>query len=176
MTPPSMNVPLWVAIPVVVLVAWAARADVRTRKIPNRLTFPALLLALALHGAFGGRAGLTASLAGMALCLGATLPGWLFKWMGAGDVKLMTAVGAWLAFPQAGIALLASFVAGGVIALGLALRRGLLRHALESAALIGAWAISGSALGTAPPPTTGARFPFALAVLAGSTFALWIRP
>jgi prepilin peptidase CpaA len=171
-----MNVPLWVAVPVVVLVAWAAQADVRTRKIPNRLTFPALLLALAFHAAFGGRASATASLAGLALCLGATIPGWLFKWMGAGDVKLMTAVGAWFAFPQAGIALLASFVAGGVIAVGVALRRGLLTQALRNAALIGAWSFAAPARATPLPPTTGARFPFALAVLAGSTFTLWIRP
>ena len=39
-----MNVPLWAAIPVLILVTIAAQADVRTRKIPNLITFPALLL------------------------------------------------------------------------------------------------------------------------------------
>ena len=168
-----MNVPLWVAAPVIVLVTAATRADVRTRTIPNRLTFPALLLGLALHGALGGADGLKSALAGMAVAGGILLPGWLFRWMGAGDVKLMAAVGAWLAWPQGLIAVLASLVMGGVISLIVALRRGVLRQAVTGAAMIGAAAM---AHGPAPPPTTGIRFPFAVAVLAGSTFALWFQP
>jgi prepilin peptidase CpaA len=169
-----MNVPLWVAAPVIVLVAAAARADVRTRTIPNRLTFPALLLGLALHGALAGADGLRSSLVGMAVAGGVLLPGWLFRWMGAGDVKLMAAVGAWLAWPQALVAVLASLVMGGVISLIVALRRGLLRQALVGAAVIGAAALARSSV--TPPVTTGVRFPFALAVFAGSTIALWFRP
>ncbi|MEK7331148.1 MAG: A24 family peptidase, partial [Candidatus Eisenbacteria bacterium] len=84
-----MNAPLWVAVPVIVLVAAAARADVRTRTIPNLITFPALLLGIATHTALAGTDGLGASLAGMALAGGLLIPGWLFRWMGAGDVKLM---------------------------------------------------------------------------------------
>ncbi len=169
-----MNVPLWVAAPVIVLVTVAARADVRTRTIPNRLTFPALLLGLAVHGALGGTEGLKSSLYGMAVAGGVLFPGWLFRWMGAGDVKLMAAVGAWLAWPQGLIGVLASLVMGGVISLIVALRRGMLRQALAGAAMIGAAALARSSV--VPPVTTGVRFPFALAVLAGSTFALWFRP
>lgn len=167
-----MNAPLWVAVPVIVLVAVAARADVRTRTIPNLLTFPALLLGLAIHAALGGADGFKSSLAGMAVAGGVLVPGWLCRWMGAGDVKLMAAVGALLAWPQAVIAVLASLVTGGAISLILALRRGLLRQALTGAAAIGAAVLARS---TVTPPTTGVRFPFALAVLAGSTFALWFR-
>lgn len=168
-----MNVPLWVAAPVIVLVAVATRADVRTRTIPNRLTFPALLLGLALHAALGGAGGFKSALVGMAVAGGLLLPGWLFRWMGAGDVKLMAAVGAWLAWPQALIAVLASLVMGGVIALIVALRRGMLRQALIGAAAIGAAAMARSP--AMPQGTTGIRFPFAVAVLAGSTIALWFR-
>ena len=169
-----MNVPLWVAAPVIVLVGAAARADVRTRIIPNRLTFPALLLGLAVHGALAGSDGLKSSLAGMAVAGGLLLPGWLFRWMGAGDVKLMAAVGAWLAWPQALIAVLASLMMGGAISLIVAIRRGMLRQALVGAATIGAAVLARTSV--TPPVTTGIRFPFALAVLAGSTFALWFRP
>ncbi len=169
-----MNVPLWVAVPVIVLVAAAARADVRTRLIPNRLTFPALLLGLAVHGALAGAGGFRSSLVGIAVAGGLLFPGWLFRWMGAGDVKLMAAVGAWLAWPQALIAVLASLVAGGAISLIAALRKRMLRQALVGAALMGAAALT-RAPGLAPA-TTGVRIPFALAILAGSTFALWFRP
>jgi prepilin peptidase CpaA len=168
-----MNVPLWVAAPVIVLVSVAARADVRTRTIPNRFTFPALLVALAAHGVLGGAEGLTSSLIGMAVAGGLLMPGWLFRWMGAGDVKLMAAVGAWLAWPQALIAVLASLVMGGAISLIVAIRRGVLRQALVGAAAIGAATLGRS---SPPPVTTGVRIPFALAILAGSTFALWFRP
>lgn len=170
-----MNVPLWVAVPVIVLVALAAQADVRTRKIPNAITFPAILLALVTHTALGGREGLTASLAGLAVAL-ALVPGWLMRWMGAGDVKLMAAAGAWLAWPHAVIALLASLVAGGAISVIVAIRRRVLWTALQGAALTGAWAIASTTSTPPPPVTTGVRFPFALAVLAGCTLALWVRP
>ena len=169
-----MNAPPWVAVPVIVLVTVAARADVRTRTIPNLITFPALLLGIAAHAALAGTAGLASSLAGLALAGGVLLPGWLFRWMGGGDVKLMAAVGAWLAWPQAVIAVLASLVMGGAIALIVAVRRGLVRQALTGAALIGASTVVRP--GGLPPVTTGVRFPFALAVFAGSIIALWLRP
>jgi len=169
-----MNAPLWVAVPVIILVTVAARADVRTRTIPNLITLPALLLGVAIHTVLAGTAGLTSSAAGIAIAGGALLPGWLFRWMGAGDVKLMAAVGAWLAWPQAVIAVLASLVMGGAISLVIAVRRGMLRQALTGAALIGASALART--GVTPPVSTGLRFPFALAVFAGSTFALWLRP
>jgi prepilin peptidase CpaA len=169
-----MNAPLWVAVPVIVLVTAAARADVRTRRIPNIITFPALLLGIAVHTAVAGADGLRSSAAGMALAGAVLIPGWLFRWMGAGDVKLMAAVGAWLAWPQAVIAVLASLVMGGAISLFVAVRRGVLRQALTGAALMGASILTRG--GTTDPVTCGVRFPFALAVFAGSTIALWLRP
>jgi prepilin peptidase CpaA len=171
-----MNAPLWVAAPVIVLVTLAAQADVRTRSIPTRLTCPALLLGLAVHAGVGGIDGLKASLVGMLLAGGVLFPGYLMRWMGAGDVKLMAAVGAWVAFPQAVIAVLASLVAGGVIAMVVAVRRGVLTQALQGAALMGVWALARNGrTAAAPVVSTGVRFPFALAIWVGSTISLWVR-
>ena len=170
-----MNAPLWVALPVVALAALAARADVRTRRIPNALTGPAIALALAAHLAFEGPAGLKSSAIGMLVAGGLLLPGWLLRFMGAGDVKLMAAVGAWFAFPQALLVTLLSFIAGGVVALAIAVRRGILRHTLWNTAWLVAWVMRPGAVATTPPPASGVRFPFALAALAGATAGLWIR-
>ena len=170
-----MNVPLWIAVPVVATAALAAGADVRTRRIPNLLTGSAVLAGVLVHLAARGTGGLWDSILGLLVAGGMLLPGWLFGWMGAGDVKLMAAVGAWLGLAQGLLATLAALIAGGVIALFVAVRRGVLRRSLWGAAMLGSWAAT-RGLTTAPPPvTTGVRFPFAFAVLAGAVTALWVR-
>jgi len=170
-----MNVPLWVAAPVLVVAGLAVRADVRTRRIPNLLTGPAVLLGLVAHLTFGGTAGLASAALGMAAAGGLLLPGWLMGWMGAGDVKLMAAVGAWLGFPLGVFAALATLMAGGVIALIVAAQRGALKKSVWNAVVLGSWAVARGPQSTPPPVTTGIRFPFAPAVLAGSLIALWVR-
>jgi prepilin peptidase CpaA len=170
-----MNAPLWIAIPVVLLTLVATREDIRTRKVPNIITGPALLLGVGAHLVLGGTSGALSALAGALLAGAVLFPGWLVRWMGAGDVKLMAAVGAWLGFPSSLFAVLAALVAGGVIAVMVAVRRGILGRSLRAAALL----IPGLAArvgGPGPAPAeSGFRFPFALAILAGSLFALW-RP
>ena len=168
-----MNVPLWAAIPALGFAIVAAQADVRTRKIPNSLTFPAILLGLLTHLALAGREGFLASLAGMAVVGVALIPGWLLRWMGAGDVKLMAAMGAWLAYPHAVIALLASLIAGGVIAAGVALRRRALGAAVRNTGFALMWSFQRQS--PAFFVTTGIRFPFALAILAGCAVASWVK-
>ena len=118
-----MNAPLWIAVPVVLLAALAVREDLRTRRIPNLLTGPALLLGLLAHLVMGGPRDALTALAAAALPAAVLLPGWLLKFMGAGDVKLMAAIGAWLGGPSAGaLATLFSLIAGGVISLVVAVR------------------------------------------------------
>lgn len=89
---------------VVVFTLTAAVCDFRTKKIPNRLTVPAFLAALVYHGAVGAMTGgwsgcgwaLLMALAGFGVGFGILLVLWLIGGGGAGDVKLMGAVGAWL--------------------------------------------------------------------------------
>jgi prepilin peptidase CpaA len=102
----------------IVLVCAAAYWDLRLRRIPNWLTMPALAAGLAYHLAIGGISGGGAALAGAAsgaLALGIV---YLLGGMGGGDVKLMAAVGALLTWPAAGLAMLCTIFAGGVLAMG----------------------------------------------------------
>jgi prepilin peptidase CpaA len=168
-----MNVPLWVAIPVVLFILLAAREDLRTRRIPNLLTGPAFLLGLAVHLATGGPSAGLAALAAGVLAGAILLPGWFMKFMGAGDVKLMAAIGAWLGAPRLALyAALFSLIAGGIISVVAAARLGILSRTVRNAALLLPRVVSGAGLAGAPLETSGVRVPKALAFLAGSLFAL----
>ena len=78
----------------VILTLVAGLGDLRTRRIPNRLTISALLVGLGINGILGGWHGLALSLEGAGLGLGLLLPLVLLRGLGAGDWKLMGALGA----------------------------------------------------------------------------------
>jgi len=96
-----VTVPIWIAIPAIAIAAIATWTDVRSRRIPNLLTGPALLLGLLVHLVVEGLPGLGQAALGALVAGGLMLPGWLLKWKGGGDVKLVAAVGAWFAWPLA---------------------------------------------------------------------------
>ena len=70
-----------------------AAFDLKSRRIPNFITGPALLLGLSLHLALDGWRGLLAAFAAVLLCGAIFLLFYLAGGMGAGDVKLIAAVG-----------------------------------------------------------------------------------
>jgi prepilin peptidase CpaA len=98
--------------------------DLRTRRIPNLLTLPAA--ALGILFSMTGYAGQSVGSALLGLVLGAVfmLPGYMWGGTGAGDVKLMAAVGSLLGPSLVMRAFLASAVAGGVLAVAVAISRG----------------------------------------------------
>lgn len=91
----------------------AGWTDWRTRRIPNWLTVSALLFGIALNGAVGRWQGAKEALLGAGLGLALLLPFVLLRALGAGDWKLVGALGAWLG-PSRLVAVLivAIFVAG----------------------------------------------------------------
>jgi prepilin peptidase CpaA len=107
-------------IALVAALAAATVTDLRARRIPNSVTLPALLLGLALNTALQGMDGGMTSLQGAGLALAALLPLYALRGMGAGDVKLMAAVGA-LKGPEFLIYTFAwaSIFAGGMALVGL---------------------------------------------------------
>ncbi|MFQ3236170.1 MAG: prepilin peptidase CpaA [Paraglaciecola sp.] len=68
--------------------------DLRYQRIPNKLCLFALVLALLLQSISGQWQGLAQALLGAGLAVALLLPTYAFRWLGAGDVKLMIAVGA----------------------------------------------------------------------------------
>ncbi len=110
----------------------ACVTDVRSRRIPNVLTLGGAAAALVFHAVTAGGAGVGAATIGWLVGTAVFLPFFLLGGMGAGDVKLMAALGAWLGPAEAfAIAIYAS-LAGGVLALGVALATGYLRTALRN--------------------------------------------
>jgi prepilin peptidase CpaA len=99
------------------LLALATWADLRRRRIPNLLTLPSIGVGLALGVVFGGVDGLRDHFGGAALGLGMLFPLFVLRWMGAGDVKLMAAVGALMGPQFVWFACLWAAVFGACIAL-----------------------------------------------------------
>jgi len=109
----------------------AVFTDVRTRRIPNWLT--GAIAGAAFGLAFGGGPVTPMrALLGLVVGLALMLPGHVIGATGAGDVKLMAAVGAVVGPDVIFRAFLYSAVAGGVLAIVVALRRGRLGTTLTA--------------------------------------------
>ena len=118
----------WVTGLAVVTVALAAGwFDVRERRIPNALTVSALGFALVM-AVLGGLPGLGAGLLGAGLCLLLTLPLFLVRGLGGGDVKLLVAFGAFLGPARLFPALIVMAFVGGAWGLVAMIREGAVRR------------------------------------------------
>ena len=119
--------------PTLIVMCIATFTDLRSRRIPNWLVFPYLLIGIAVMSWLRGWHGAVESLEGAGLAL--LIYGFLF-WMGgmgAGDVKLCIGIGAWIGPSQLFIALVLTGLAGGAIALIWAVRRGFLKELFQNA-------------------------------------------
>lgn len=119
--------------PTLIVLAVATFTDLRNRRIPNWLVAPFFVVGVAVSCWFGGWHGLGHSLGGAGL--GLLIYGFLF-WMGgmgAGDVKLAAAIGAWIGPNQLFFALVVTAMVGGVMAIGWAAFGGFLKELLNGA-------------------------------------------
>jgi len=162
-----------------VLLLIASVSDCRHYKIPNWLTFGGSAFAL-IYSAFipfSPQLGFGWALGGFALGLSLMLPLYMLGMMGAGDVKLMAMVGAFLGMTDTLYAVLFVFVSGGLAALAYALWHqslvrmlGNIKRSMESMLL--------SAMGGLRPqmPTSSGdsigKLPYAVSIALGTTVFL----
>src|SRR5216683_767221 len=117
--------------PTLIVLAVATFTDLRSRRIPNWLVLPFLVMGVAVSGWLHGWHGIMQSLAGLGV--GALFFG-ILCWMGGmgmGDVKLCAAIGVWVGPSQMLTALVLTGIAGGVIALCWAVAGGFLGEMLN---------------------------------------------
>lgn len=156
----------------------AVVCDLRTRRIPNILTFGAAVLAIALHAYFGGWTGAGIALLGWIVGAAFFFPLFALGGMGAGDVKLLAALGACLG-PAVTIWLaLFSAIAGGAMGLIVSVMSGYLTQAIVNILwMFRFWRASGPK----PVPEVtlathkGPRLAYALPVFAGLMVTLWLQ-
>src|SRR5262245_12651363 len=161
---------------VLVVAIVAVVFDVRTRRIPNLLTFSAAILAVLVAMASGGLS--TSMTAVVAWILGVALffPFFALGGMGAGDVKLLAALAAWLGPIDAVYMAIFTTMAGGVIALGVTLLRGYTLQALSNIWLmlmhwrvVGPKPVPGLTLSDGDAP----RLAYAIPIAVGAVCTLW---
>ena len=173
----------------------AVTTDLRSRRIPNTLVLTGTTLALASHALVMGHEGVPlagpnwwAPLAGLVTGLLVLMPLYLMRAMGAGDMKLMATVGAFVGAPTVLAAALYTLLAGGLLSLAVMLAKGVAAHTLANLRfLLIEWTASALRLRStpeaaqatnaarapfAPLQTTAARLPYALAISAGTVAAL----
>jgi len=153
--------------------ACAVVCDLRAHKIPNRLTLSVLALGLALNTSLEGGHGLLRSLEGIAVA-GLSLLLYALRALGAGDVKLLGAVGALMGPTFMAWTLLGTALAGGALALAWAARRGVLAASTQNAVL-GARVLqitrSAESLAATVQASKAGRMPYAPAIAIGAAFA-----
>lgn len=113
-------------VPGTLLAAWI---DYAQRRVPNWLNAALALAGLAMQFAFHGPQGLVQGLLGMLVGLGVLIVPWLMHGMGAGDVKLMAAIGCWLGPWLTLLSFAAGAVLGGLIAAVMIVASGRTAHA-----------------------------------------------
>ena len=165
------------------LLVAAVITDLRSRRVPNALILAGIATACIAHTVLISK-GLTslagptwwAPLAGLLTGLATLMPLYLLRATGAGDVKLMGMVGAFIGTQAVLNAALYTLLAGGLLSLVFMLGRGVAAQALSNVRFLltdwGVRASTGQGIRLAPLQSTAARLPYAVAIALGTGAAL----
>jgi prepilin peptidase CpaA len=154
---------------VVASVGAGAVIDLYTRRVPNPLTIGIAVVGVAMAATHVSGVSVAGALAGFALGLFLMLPGHLIGATGAGDVKLLAAVGTLLGPSRIGMAFLYAAVAGGALAMAVALRRRRFGATMERAAAL--VRTGGANVAEIEGPSADNRFAYAPAIAVGAIVA-----
>ena len=157
----------------------AAFTDVRSRRIPNKLTYPAMLAGMAAQAVAHGWRGLLLSLGGALIFGGVFLLFHLVRAMGAGDVKLAAALGCILGPAGSWQTMFATAMAGAVLAIAVMIFTGRVWCTLKNTlSVLGFHAAHG--LRTHPSVNlsnpAAVRLPYGLAFAAGTLYWAFLMP
>lgn len=150
--------------------------DFRCRRLPNVLTVTGAMAGLVGQFFIDGTAGVWNGAAGMCMGLFLLLPLYLMSWMGAGDVKMMAAVGTYLGWPDSVLAVglttgVGSLAALGVLGIQGGLRMFLRRYGVMAKCLLTTGQFAYMAPADCEPAKL--RFPYAFAIALGTVGTLW---
>jgi prepilin peptidase CpaA len=164
---------------IIVVVALAGSlCDVRTRRIPNYITFGAAAVGFAYAFATSGWLGLGMSMAGWLVGCALFLPLFFLRGLGAGDVKFLAAFGAWFGPAELFSVFFYTALAGGLMALVLVFARGYFQTAFQNIwLLLCHWRVAG--LKPHPEVTLdnprAPRLPYGVAIAAGAITTIWLH-
>jgi prepilin peptidase CpaA len=147
----------------------SAFVDLLSRRVPNVLTFGIAALGITLAALHVTGLSVPAALAGLAIGFVLMLPGHVIGGTGAGDVKLFAAIGTLLGPAGIVVAFLYTAIAGGVLALVIAVRRRRLQETVERTAVL--VRTGGSNVADIEHVSSDNRFPYAPAIALGALAA-----
>lgn len=169
-----------IAILIMIIVA-AGTFDIREHRIPNWLVGTGMLIAVAHHVLSPSGQGAAFTLFGTAVGISALLPLYAMGTMGAGDVKLMGMVGAFLGAAAGFGAVLATMIAGGILALiASAYKRALPQLVVNLRTMLiqrDIRRMGGAGSEALPAPPSVGKLPYAVAIAAGTAVQIFmLRP
>jgi prepilin peptidase CpaA len=154
------------------ILAVAAVQDIRTRRIPNSIVVLLAILGVAFCVTKAGLLdGLAASGEGMLVGLACWLPFYVLGWLGAGDVKLYAAAGAWLGPRTALEGAFIGALAGAVLALLWMVKAYGVRRTGET---LGLASSTPRILSPRQDRSGSSRLPYGVAIAAGAICAGWV--
>jgi prepilin peptidase CpaA len=169
---------LLISIPVVLCVVLAAVTDIRENKIPNWLTLSSALIALLLNFLLSGIQGIVWSILG--ILTGFSLLFLLYLWggMGAGDVKLLSTVGAFVGPKLVFYTFIWMALVGGVLAISLIIYKRAFSQTLENLRiLLFGWILRTSTSETIMTIRNQSllKLPYGVAIALGAIMAVWLQ-
>lgn len=186
MTPKLMGI--LALAPLILLLLMVTQQDIRGYRIPNKLVLTGIVIGVALNGllpsgwgfnsVIPGGLGWLDALKGFGVGLVVLLPMYWLRAMGAGDVKLMAMVGAFLGPGDVLGVVLATFIAGGIVALLMVVWSGKLTSFLQNIKFMLLGGLVKMSVGRLPvvdeAPVSVGKLPYAVAITLGTLgYLVW---